>query len=143
MEIFGRANEKAKAWVKDMMAELATDDPQQALHALRAGLHALRDRLTVNEAAQLSAQLPTLVRGLFFENWHPAGKPLRIRHKEEFLALVRENYGPRSDVRAEDIVHALFRLLTKHVTAGELSDVVLTLPDALAELALERPEERP
>jgi len=30
---------------------------------MRATLHALRDRLTVEEVAQLGAQLPMLVRG--------------------------------------------------------------------------------
>jgi uncharacterized protein (DUF2267 family) len=44
----------------------------------------------VEEAAQLSGQLPLLIRGLYFEGWDPTGKPLRIRHREDFLVLVRE-----------------------------------------------------
>jgi uncharacterized protein (DUF2267 family) len=46
--------EQAYGWPKE---------PPQVLHALRAVLLALRDRLTVEEAVQLSAQLPMLVRG--------------------------------------------------------------------------------
>ena len=80
MKLFEKSSDKADAWVKDMMVCLDTTDPHLALHALRAGLHALRDRLTVEEAAQLAAQMPMTIRGLFYENWHPAGKPLRIRH---------------------------------------------------------------
>jgi len=131
MRLFEKVNQQATLWVKDMMTALGTEDAHKALHALRAGLHALRDRLTVDEAAQLSAQLPLLVRGMFFESWVPAGKPLRIRHAEEFLALVREKYAPRTDAAADAIVHALFRVLGKHVSAGELSDIMLTLPEAI------------
>src|SRR4051794_23126838 len=109
MNLFATVNQQATIWVKQMMAELRTDDPHRALHALRAGLHALRDRLSVDEAAQLSAQLPVLVRGIFFEGWDPTGKPLRIRHRAEFLALVREKYAPRDDLPADDIMVALFR----------------------------------
>jgi uncharacterized protein (DUF2267 family) len=134
MRLFDKALEKANVWVKDMIVELGTDDPQKALHALRAGLHALRDRLTVDEVAQLSAQLPQMVRGIFFESWDPSGKPLRIRHRQEFLALVHEKYAPRTDAAAGDIVAATFRVLGKHVTAGEVSDVIMTLPAELVDL---------
>jgi len=134
MKIIDKLNEKANVWLKDMMEELRTDDPQQALHALRAGLHALRDRLTVEEAAQLSAQLPMLIRGLYFENWHPAGKPLRIRSQHEFLALIVANYAPRTDAYADDILGATFRVLRKHVSVGEMTDVVMSLPDPIVAL---------
>jgi uncharacterized protein (DUF2267 family) len=135
MNLFSKANQQATAWVKDMMTELPTPDPQKALAALRAGLQALRDRLTVDEAAQLAAQLPLLVRGLFFEGWDPSGKPMRLRHKAEFLALIREKYRPRQDTQPEQIVAALFRVLARHVTGGEISDVVASLPGELAEVA--------
>ena len=134
MRVFERMNEKADEWVKDMMAYLGTGDPQQALHALRAGLHALRDRLGVEEAAQLAAQMPMTIRGLFFEGWHPAGKPLRIRHRNEFLALITANYAPRTDGHADDIIGSVFRVLRKHVSQGELTDVVMSLPAPLLDL---------
>ncbi len=142
MHVFDRANQHAIVWVKDMMAALGTEDPRKGLHALRAGLHALRDRLSVDEAAQLSAQLPLVVRGVFFEGWHPSGKPLRIRRKADFLALVREKYAPRTDAAADDIVTALFRVLAQHITDGEITNVMLSLPEELVEVAEGRPQER-
>lgn len=134
MRVFERSQEKAERWVKDMMVALDTENPQLALHALRAGLHALRDRLTVEEAVQLGAQMPLIIRGLFFENWRPAGKPLRIRHPEEFLALVIANFAPRTDAHADDILRALFRVLNEHISQGEITDVVMSLPEPLLEL---------
>jgi uncharacterized protein (DUF2267 family) len=134
MNLFDKADQQATLWVKDMMSTLDTEDAHLALHALRAGLHALRDRLTVAEAAQLSAQLPLVIRGLFFEGWVPTGKPLRIRHRAEFLALVREKYAPREDAAADEIVAALFHVLGKHVSAGELTDIMMILPEEIVEL---------
>lgn len=135
MKLFDKVNQHAAVWVKDMMAEMGTRDSHKALHALRAGLHALRDRLSVDEAAQLSAQLPLLIRGLFFEGWVPRDTPLPIRQKAEFLALVRSGYAPQQEPAADVIVAALFRLLARHVSMGELTNVAMSLPEELVEAA--------
>jgi len=72
MTVFDLA--KSEIWINDMCERLDLEDEERACLALRAGLHALRDRLTVEEAAHLAAQLPIAVRGLFFEGWHPSGR---------------------------------------------------------------------
>jgi uncharacterized protein (DUF2267 family) len=133
--LFEKMNQHAMSWVSDMMAELRTEDPHKALHALRAGLHAMRDLLTVDGAAHLSAQLPMLIRGMFFEEWDPSRDPLRVRHAADFLPLVREKYAPRADAPADDIVIALLRVLGRHVSAGEVAKVMMNLPEELVEAA--------
>lgn len=144
MNLFDHASQQANVWVKDMMQELRTEDPHRALRALRAGLATLRDRLTVEQTAQLSAQLPLVIRGVFYEGWVPAGKPLRIRHKAEFLDLLIEKYGHETtpidsaSAHAPDIVAALFRVLHRHVSEGEVTNIVMTLPEELVELATGR-----
>jgi uncharacterized protein (DUF2267 family) len=131
MNLFAKMNQQATMWIKDMMAALGTTDEHKALHALRAGLQALRDRLSADQAAQLSAQLPLIIRGMFFEGWNPSDTPLRIRHRAEFLALVREKYAPREDVPAEDILRSVFRVLDKHIAPGEVGHLMVTLPEEL------------
>jgi uncharacterized protein (DUF2267 family) len=131
MNLFAKMNQQATIWIKDMMAALGTTDEHKAVHALRAGLQALRDRLSVDQAAQLSAQLPLIIRGMFFEGWDPSDTPLRIRHRAEFLSLVREKYAPREDAPAEDILRSVFRVLDKHIAPGEVGHLMVTLPEEL------------
>ena len=52
--IIDRSVEKAHIWLNDLAEQLGTDDHRQAYRVLRAYLHALRDRLPVDEAAQLA-----------------------------------------------------------------------------------------
>jgi uncharacterized protein (DUF2267 family) len=42
---------------------------------LRAWLHTLRDRLTVEASAHFAAQLPDLIRGIFYAGWNPSAVP--------------------------------------------------------------------
>jgi uncharacterized protein (DUF2267 family) len=102
--------------------------------ALRTVLHALRDRLTVEEAVHLGAQLPMLVRGFYFEGWTLRDKPHKERHKEDFLAHVKEAFKDDVTVNPQQIVRAVFRVLTKHTSKGEIDDVKHILPKALREL---------
>jgi uncharacterized protein (DUF2267 family) len=64
--------------------QLHLEDRHHAYVALRAVLHALRDRLPPEVAVHLGAQLPILVRGIYYEGWHMAGKPVKDRSVQEF-----------------------------------------------------------
>jgi uncharacterized protein (DUF2267 family) len=67
LEVFDKTVHTTNAWLKEIM-EATGLDRRRAYRALAAVLHALRDRLTVDEVAQLGAQLPILVRGLYYIN---------------------------------------------------------------------------
>jgi uncharacterized protein (DUF2267 family) len=71
-----------------------------------------------------------LVRGLYFEGWHPAGKPRKDRTGEEFLAHL-EGAARNPNFEAESAVRAVFGLLAERVSAGEIEDVKSILPRAI------------
>ena len=138
LEVFDTTVQKTNSWLHDLMQALGWLDRHKAYTALRATLHALRDRLSVEEVAQLGAQLPMLIRGFYYEGWDPTGKPLRIRQKEQFLARIELEL--RGDERFDDLVpveriaQAVFMLLTQRVSAGEIENVKHVMPADIREL---------
>ncbi|MEX0704092.1 MAG: DUF2267 domain-containing protein [Planctomycetales bacterium] len=134
LETFDSTLQTTNIWLAELMDELEWEDRHRAYHAFRVVLHALRDRLPVNETAHLAAQLPMLVRGIFFEGWHPAGKPLKERSREEFLAHIEKSYPFDFEADVENIARAVFSVLEKHVTPGEIDDVKQALPAPVRKL---------
>ncbi len=98
---------------------------------LRAYLHALRDRLTVDEAAQLAAQLPDLIRGIYYEGWNPSATPVKYRGFAEFLDRIAADAGLDGETAASYAVSAAAGVLRRHVSAGEIEDVRAQLPEEL------------
>src|ERR1700704_577649 len=119
-----REIEEAYGWPKERR--------NQAYAALRAVLHAVRDRLPVEETAELAAQLPMLVRGFYYEGWDPTGKPVRERSLEGFLAGVAIELPIAAD--PEPVARAVFALLARRVSDGEIQDVKGVLPTAIRQL---------
>lgn len=134
LNVFDTTLEKTNEWLNDINQELSWETKHAAYTALRSTLHTLRDRLPVNEVAQLGAQLPMLIRGIYYEGWHPANKPLKVRHLDEFLDQVAEECRADLDAPIEAMVRAVFRTLERHVTAGEITSVIRALPNELRSL---------
>jgi uncharacterized protein (DUF2267 family) len=134
LEVFDTTVHKTNSWLKELMEELHWQDRRKAYLALRATLHALRDRLTVEEVAQLGAQLPMLIRGLYYEGWDPTGKPLRMRDKEEFLGRIERQFRGDDLIDPEQVGRAVFAVLANRVTEGEIDDVKHVLPAEIREL---------
>jgi uncharacterized protein (DUF2267 family) len=134
LDVFDTTLQKTNAWLDDVMAELHTDDRKQAYRVLRDVLHALRDRLTVAEAAHLGAQLPMLLRGLWYESWSPSRMPTDD-DLETFLARVREKLSDRPGVPdPERHARAVFAVISRRVDHGELADVTHLLPEDIRAL---------
>ncbi len=134
VSVFESTVQTTNVWLRDIQDRLAWAEPHRAYHALRAVLHALRDRLPVDQAAALAAQLPMLVRGVYYEGWHPHGKPLKERHREDFLAHVADAFRDTPDVDPERVTTAVFQVVAGHVTAGEIDNVKRCLPEAIRSL---------
>jgi uncharacterized protein (DUF2267 family) len=93
------------------------------------------DRLTVEEAADLEAQLPLLIRGFYYEGWTPSGKPLKERHTSDFFAHIEHDF--RNDewpIDAERVMQAVLRELERRVTVEKIADIKRILPAELCEL---------
>jgi uncharacterized protein (DUF2267 family) len=115
--------EQTYGWPKDRR--------NQSAAALRAVLHALRDRLTVEEAAQLSAQLPLLIRGIYFEGWDPSRVPMKV-DREQFLGRIREEFPYDVQGGIESVVHAVLAALRRHVDDDEWEHIRSGMPKDLA-----------
>jgi uncharacterized protein (DUF2267 family) len=135
LPIVNRSLQKTNVWLRDVNAALSWFTFQRGYLALRAVLHALRDRLTVPEVAQLAAQLPIFIRGIYYEGWNPARTPVKSRRKEAFLLQVQADFAHtrNPDVDPEEITRAIFRVLAKHVSKGEMEQVKGLLPRELRE----------
>jgi uncharacterized protein (DUF2267 family) len=125
---FDTTLQTTNVWLNAISKRLGWLDRHRAYHALRAVLHALRDRLPVDQAAALAAQLPMLVRGIYYDGWHPHGKPLKDRHRDEFFAHVVDAFPDDPGVETERVVRVVFRVLADHVSDGEIDSVKQCLP---------------
>jgi uncharacterized protein (DUF2267 family) len=131
LETFDTTVQKTNHFINEVMGELGWQDKHKAYLALKATLHALRDRLTIDEVAHFGAQLTMLSRGFYYEGWRPAGKPLKERHKAEFLAHIDHELQHGDPER---VARAVFTVLAHRVSQGEIEDVKQTLPGELREL---------
>jgi uncharacterized protein (DUF2267 family) len=131
-----RAFQITRVWLNEVAEELQWMDERRIYAALRAVLHALRDRLTLEEAVHFGAQLPTFIRGCYYEGWRPGPRPLRNRSKEAFLQEVRETFlkTRMSRVDAEYVTQAILRFLNRKIAEGEVSDVRAQLPKGIRSL---------
>jgi uncharacterized protein (DUF2267 family) len=115
--------EQAYGWPKERR--------NQSYAALRAVLHTLRDRLTVEECAQFAAQLPTLIRGIYYEGWDPSRVPVKM-DADEFLSRIRQALRYEVQGGIQPLARTVLRALRNHVTEGEWDDIKASLPNELA-----------
>jgi uncharacterized protein (DUF2267 family) len=120
-------------WIDRIGLELDSDDRQLALAVLRGGLHALRDYLTVEQSAHLTAQFPTIVRGFYFESWTPDA-PRPDRSLDAFFARIDAYLKGYEDwCSAEEAARAVFAVLEESLTGGG-EKIRVTLPQAIRDL---------
>jgi uncharacterized protein (DUF2267 family) len=103
--------QKTNEWIDDISEEIGCMDKEEAYLALRSTLHALRDRLMPEEAIDLGAQLPMLIRGIYYEGYTMSGKPLRIRSKDDFIALVGRELRRNPEIDPEEAAEGVFAVL--------------------------------
>ena len=128
LETIENSAQTAHEWVNELAGRLDWTSKRSAMRFLRVTLHLVRDHLLIDEMAQFSAQLPLLIRGMFFEGWVPKRTPLKDRSAKGFLATIESQVGDTDEYRGSEDVKYVFELLNAHVSAGEIEDVRASLP---------------
>ena len=124
--------DKTNAWLARVADEFGTEDRRLAYRALRAWLHALRDRLTVTVSAHFAAQLPELLRGVFYTDWSPSQVPVKFGPQEYVQRFARDAGIHDADV--PQAASAVTRAVRRHMP-GALDEALHTLPPAFASLS--------
>lgn len=130
LEVFDKTIQTTHIWLNEI-TEVIGPDRQLAWKVLSTVLHKLRDRLPVDVAAHLGAQLPLLIRGVYYDQFQPAKQPTRCRDLDEFVTEVQEWLSDVRPVDAADAVDAVFGTLSRHVPDGQLAIVRHALPETI------------
>jgi uncharacterized protein (DUF2267 family) len=121
-------------WINELDERLGWNNKHRSYRLLKAVLHALRDGLQFHEAVDLAAQMPTLLRGAYYEQWRPAATPVKHHKKADFVAKIEESFKTDPLAQPAQAVMAVLELLSKKLSPGEIEDVRHALPEELRNL---------
>lgn len=121
-------------WLRELELLASLRNESEAYSVLRAVLHALRDRLTPDEAVNLAAELPMLVRGFYYDDWKPSTTPKKLRTLRDFLKEMPLLPSPDETFDAEKAVRSVFLLLDHRISEGEIDDIRYMLPEEIRSL---------
>jgi uncharacterized protein (DUF2267 family) len=127
LEVFDRTLQITHIWLNDI-TEAIGPDKRVAWKVLSVVLHKLRDRLPVELAAHLGAELPLLVRGAYYDQYRPAVQPVVCRHYQDFVAEVQEWLSDTRPVDANEAIRAVFGVLSNHINPAQVDKVREALP---------------
>jgi uncharacterized protein (DUF2267 family) len=133
LDVFDKALQITHIWLDEVM-ETVGPDRNVAWHVLGAVLRSLRDRLPLELAAHLGAQLPLLVRGTYYDQFRPGHAPAKIYTEKEFLTYVASELGGIRPVNVRKATRSALAVLTHHVTPEQVDIVKRSLPEAIREL---------
>ena len=130
IDAFDKTLQTTHIWLNEIMAEIGPDR-QVAWKVLSTVLHKLRDRLPIGLAAHLGAGLPLLVRGAYYDQFEPARLPTDCDTREQFAAEVAEWLGDTRPVDPDLAVRAVFGVLSRHLSPGQIDKICQALPKNL------------
>lgn len=126
--------QKTHEWLGDIKARLGFDNDHAAFAALRAVLHAVRDHLPTDDAAHLGAELPLLVRGLYYEGWDPSFGPANAE-RHHCLDSIRHALRDHAELQnTEHVTRIVLGVLDLHLAPGESTKIAHVLPRELRSL---------
>ncbi|OQA04016.1 MAG: hypothetical protein BWY68_00555 [bacterium ADurb.Bin400] len=105
----------------------------QSYMALRAVLHAIRDRLPVDDSVNLAAQFPILLKGIYFDGWSSEDVPVRM-DKEELLGRIRQEFTFEVEGGIEKLTRIVINKVFNSLDPGEKAKIERMLPPDIATL---------
>jgi len=133
VSVIERTVSKTNEWLERLCREMNNDDRQHGYVLLRAVLHTLRDRIGPEVSVHLAAQLPLLVRGIFYEGWDPGSTPQKLT-LDEFINRIEREANLRSAAEAASGARAVMQVLWDELAPGTMDHVIAVLPDEFAVL---------
>ena len=133
LPVFDKTLQTTNIWLDQIMERLGPDR-QVAWKVLSTVLHKLRDRMPVEAAAHLGAELPLLVRGVYYDQYTPARQPTSCRTRDEFIAEVSEWLQDARPVDPEEAIAAVFEVLSRNIDPGQVAKVKGILPEPIRQL---------
>ena len=134
LEVLDHSVQLAHEWVNDVDRATGWNDRHRSWRLLRAVLQTLRDCLPLAETAHLSAQLPIVLRGVYFEQWKPEGERIRHWDIDRFFAQIQAHFSRDPVEDLGDAVEAVFGVLEARISEGEIRHIVGCLPTELTAL---------
>jgi len=133
LPVFDKTIQTTNIWLDEIM-EWIGPDRQVAWKVLSTVLHKLRDRLPVEAAAHLGAQLPLLVRGVYYDQFAPGRQAEPCRNREEFVAEVAEWLQDTRPVDPEQAIAAVFDVLSRNLDHGQIEKIKAILPAPIRDM---------
>jgi len=134
LEVLDHTVQLTHKWIDELDDELGWGDRHRTFRLLRAVLQTLRDCLPVNESADFAAQLPILLRGVYYEHWRPGKAKSRHRTLDDFLQQLQASFPDDPVEESADAASATFAFLTEKISGGEIDDVIGCLPKEIQKL---------
>jgi uncharacterized protein (DUF2267 family) len=132
LETFETTVQKTHEWIA-RIAESMHIEKRDAWKSLRAVLQTLRDHLPVDLAVHFGAQLPMLVRGLYYEGWEPSKVPIKMS-REEFLAVVQSRIIADRVIDPVENNQNVLASVANHIGGGETHTVMDAFPSDMQSL---------
>lgn len=133
LSVFEATLQKSNEILKAMEERFRWMDRHKSYLAFRAVTHALRDRLPAEVAASFAAQLPMLLKGVFYDGWRPASAPVKMK-RDEFVSEVEVVLNPPPEEDIEEIIRGVVNILAAYTDPGEVKKIKKVLPKDIVKM---------
>lgn len=134
LEVIDHSVQLIHEWLNELSDRLNWPEQRHVLQLLRCTLVGIRDHLPHEESADFSAQLPIILRGMYFENWRPAVTPVKDRSKEAFIETIAGRMSTVRRYRGEPDIALVLEFLCTKISAGEIQQIRDALPPKIRNL---------